>query len=106
MTPEQANNLIPKSDTAGLTDAQLSAARKYSVDGPFNEPVLRCDSCARLILATTLKDLGMCPHCSNARFRNVRTMSEEDIQKAKDWADKGIIDPEWLNLFKEKEVVL
>lgn len=106
MTPDQAKNLIPKPDTAGYTEAQLSAAQKYSVDGPFNEPVLRCDSCARLILAATLKEIGMCPHCSNTRVRNVRTMNDEDIQRAKDWADKGLIDPEWMNLFKEKEVAL
>lgn len=106
MTPEQANNLIPKSDTAGYTDAQLSAAQKYSVDGPFNEPVVRCDSCARVVLTATLKELGMCPHCSNTRVRNVRTMTDDDIARVKNWVDHGLIDSEWLNLFKEKEVVL
>jgi hypothetical protein len=106
MTPEQAEKLIPKVDETGYTEAQLSVSQKYSVDGPFNEPVVRCDSCAKLVLTATLKELGMCPHCSNTRVRNARTMNEEDFNKATDWARQGLIDPEWLNLFKSKEVAL
>lgn len=106
MTPEQAEALIPKVDLSGMSRAQALAVQKYSVDGPFKEPVLRCDSCSNLVLLATLKEVGMCPHCSNTRVKNVRTMTEDDVKKVMDWADKGLVDPEWMDLFVEQEVPL
>src|SRR5688572_17499628 len=98
LTQEQIEKLTPKVDTAGFNDDQLRAADKYPVDGPFKEPVLRCDSCAKLLLAATLRELGMCPHCSNTRVKNARTLTEEDMEKAKEWISQGHLDPAWLPL--------
>lgn len=104
MTPEQAQALIPKVDTTGFSEEQIAASQKYPVDGPFQEPVLRCDSCTQLVLASTLREVGMCPHCSNTRVRNVRTMTEKDMEKAKQWISQGNLDPDWLHLFTGREV--
>lgn len=105
MTPE-LEKLIPKVDKTGFNEDQLRATEKYPVDGPFKEPALRCDSCAKLVLAATLREIGMCPHCGNTRVRNARTMSEDDMVKAKEWISQGLLDPDWLHLFTSKEVVI
>jgi hypothetical protein len=104
MTPEEAEKLIPKVDTTGFNDDQLRATEKYPVDGPFKEPVLRCDSCTGLILASTLREIGMCPLCSNTRVRNVRTMTDKDMGKVNEWVSSGHLDPDWIHLFTGKEV--
>lgn len=105
MTPE-LEKLIPKVDKTWLNDDQLRAADKYPVDGPFKEPVLRCDSCVKLVLAATLREIGMCPHCGNTRVRNARTMNDDDMAKAREWITQGLLDPDWLHLFIGKEVQL
>lgn len=74
---------------------------KYSKDGPFREPVLRCDACQALLLKDELRTGGMCKHCGNTRVRNVRVMSEGDMALAKVWAETGKIDPDWVKLFEE-----
>jgi hypothetical protein len=104
LTPEQIEKLTPKVDTTGFNEDQLRATEKYPVDGPFQEPVLRCDSCNQLVLASTLREIGMCPHCSNTRVRNARTMTDKDMEKAKEWISQGHLDPDWLHLFKGREV--
>lgn len=68
---------------------------KYHKDGPFIEPVVRCDSCNKLVMVKTLRDAGVCPFCSNTKVRNVRTISSEEIE----WAKEKGIDPEWIALF-------
>jgi hypothetical protein len=81
----------------------LTPEQKYSKDGPFMEPVLRCDGCQALVLRTALKRIGMCPECSNTRMRNVRTMSPREQQQAQQWAEVGTIDPDWLKLFEASD---
>lgn len=73
---------------------------KYSKDGPFLEPVVRCDSCAKLCLVEDLKKIGCCPHCSNTRVRNVRTISDIEIAEMK----KLNVDPDWIDLFEPVEL--
>ena len=69
---------------------------KYSKDGPFTEPIVRCDSCAKIIRVEKLKKLGYCPECSNTRIRNVRSLKPEEMEQVKEWG----IDPEWIALFE------
>lgn len=83
-----------------MSATELTAEQKYSKDGPFVEPVVRCDACQDLILMSVLKKVGSCPGCSNTRVRNVRTMKQEDMDRAKAWANEGKIDPDWLKLFE------
>jgi hypothetical protein len=74
--------------------------QKYSKDGPFNDPVVICDSCQELLLRSEVHAHGMCKHCGNTRVRNVRVLSEENMVIAQGWAQEGKIDPDWLELFE------
>lgn len=84
------------------TDA-VDVFQKYSKDGEFREPIVRCDACQALLLKEDLRTEGMCKHCGNTRVRNVRTMSDGDMALAKVWAETGKIDPDWLKLFEGAE---
>jgi hypothetical protein len=78
----------------------LTPDQKYSKDGPFQEPVVICDSCTTLQLVTELHAHGMCTKCGNTRMRNVRILDEESMMKARQWVDEGKVDPDWLKLFE------
>lgn len=78
----------------------INTPPKYHKDGPFIEPVVRCDSCQVLIEVKHLLKAGMCPKCSNTRVRNVRTMSAAEMAEMK---DRGV-DPEWIALFEEMKL--
>jgi len=73
--------------------------KKYSKEGPFEDPIMRCDSCQALIKRDSIQHLGMCSECGNKRFRNVLILTEEEQGKL---VGMGI-DPEWLNLFAPVE---
>ena len=78
------------------------ALDKYSKDGPFNEPLVRCDSCAELILTSDLRKRGMC-ECGNTRVRNVLTVKEKEMPILQKLADDGKLDPDWLTMWEAKE---
>jgi len=82
----------------------LDVFQKYSADGPFQEPVVICDSCMDLVRVADLHSKGMCPYCGNTRVRNVRVMTQKHMDKAMQWANEGKIDADWLNLFEPSEV--
>jgi len=69
---------------------------KYSKDGPFRDPVVRCDSCQRLLFREQVQKYGGC-FCGSKRIRNVRSFTPEErelmIQKN--------VDPDFLALFEE-----
>lgn len=73
---------------------------KFSKDGPFSEPCVKCDACQALLLVSDLRKIGMCGHCGNTRVRNVRAMTEQDMVLAQKWVNEGLIDPDWLKLFE------
>lgn len=81
----------------------IKEPEKYSADGPFQEPLVRCDSCVKLILVPTLHKKGMCPHCGNTRMRNIRTLSEEEMTQVHKFIKDGEVDQEWVDLFKVSE---
>ena len=73
---------------------------KYVKDGPFMDPVVRCDSCQTLLLMAELKNVGQCYRCSNTRVRNLRgTLTQEDCQTLLIWRNEGKIDPDFVALF-------
>ena len=43
----------------------------------------------------------MCPECGNTRFRNVRTLNDENLLRVNKWVEEGTVDPDWLKLFEE-----
>lgn len=71
----------------------------YLKDGPFKEPVIRCDGCSRLILLETVKNIGGCNHCGNRRIRNVQTITEDEMPQVKQWIAEGKCDQGWLDDF-------
>jgi len=87
-----------------MNEAINEAEAKYSFDGPFKEPVVKCDSCQEILLRQRLQQTGKCPHCGNTRVRNVNNMTEADAAKAKKWAEEGLLDADWLTLFEANEV--
>lgn len=68
---------------------------KYSKDGQFSDPVVRCDSCQRLLLVEKLKTMGACV-CGGRKVRNVRSCNEEELKAMTQWG----IDPEFITLFE------
>ena len=76
------------------------AGIKYSKDGPFTEPVVRCYGCQKLALVATIKQVGMCPHCGNTRLTNVRVMQDDEAAQVRQWIADGQCDPDWLAEFE------
>ena len=69
----------------------------YDEDGPFNDPVVICDSCQEIEKVAVIKTSGKCLNCGNRKFRAVQTMNQRNYLKA-----KGMnLDPEWWALFEE-----
>lgn len=65
----------------------------------FDEPILRCDSCNKIVVMRTIRDLGLCNHCGNKRFRSVDVISELELMQIEklDGADA------FLELFERRE---
>lgn len=70
---------------------------KYSKDGPFSDPVVRCNGCSQIQKSEDLRRLGMCTKCGNTRVSNLRQFSEEEWQLMQKWG----IDPQFLALFAD-----
>ena len=49
----------------------------------FTEPVLRCDSCNKIVTKAAITKLGFCNHCANKRFRPVDVISELELMQIK-----------------------
>lgn len=64
------------------------------------DPVLRCMSCGKLLLVTSLKKHGCCINCGNKRVSDVKTISGEEMERLR---KKGV-DDRFLALFEEAEV--
>ena len=69
---------------------------KYGKDQPFSDPVVRCDSCATIMLVKTLKELHMCPKCGNRKVRSVMNFSEDELKQMKEWN----VDQDFIALFQ------
>jgi hypothetical protein len=69
---------------------------KYSKDGDFTDPVVRCDSCAKIILTTQLKSLGSCT-CGNRKVRNLLVFNDAERAQMEGWG----VDPDFLAMFDE-----
>jgi hypothetical protein len=67
----------------------------YGKDDPFNDPVVRCDSCSRILLVTKLREIGNCV-CGSRKVRNVLGFTESEHDVLESWD----VDPKWLRLFE------
>ena len=71
---------------------------KYGYTGNFNDPVVRCDSCQRLLLMRDLVKTGRC-WCGNRQVRNIfRFTLFEYLKMRFVWR----VDRDWLGLFSSK----
>lgn len=73
---------------------------KYSKDGPFTDPVVRCDSCAKIILTAQLKSLGSCV-CGNRKVRNLLVYNDAELAQMREWG----VDEDFIALFDEHKDV-
>ncbi len=79
---------------------ELTPEQRYSKDGPFNDPLVRCDKCQELLFVNQIKRLGGCTRCGNTRVGNVRVLNEDEMTKANAWVQEGKLDGAWLSLFQ------
>jgi len=70
--------------------------QRYSKDGPFEEPAVRCCECQRIILREEIQKFGCCPGCGTRRVRNILTMSLEEMETMRERQ----IDENFLKLFE------
>ncbi len=66
----------------------------YSKDGPFRDPIVRCDACQSIVKLEVLHRNGCCP-CGNTRVRNLQSLTGDEMEKCKKWE----VDPDFLALF-------
>jgi len=71
---------------------------RYSKDGPFNDPAVKCDSCRKILLREDIQKYGCCT-CGCRRVRNILAMSGEDMEYLK----SKNVDPAFLSLFEGVE---
>lgn len=66
----------------------------------FNEPVLRCDSCKKMVVKDTINEIGMCNYCGNKRFRPVDVFNDDELVQIKKLDNSE----NFLMLFKEADI--
>jgi len=68
---------------------------KYDKEAPFEDPVVRCDACKKIVRMTDLRKLGMCS-CGNRKVRAMLAFNFWEYLKMRFlWK----IDPEYLKIF-------
>lgn len=72
---------------------------KYTREGPFVDPVVRCDACNKVVVREDVLKVGGCPSCGNRRVREVSTLTGEEVAKLREWD----VDPAFLDSFEEVE---
>jgi predicted nucleic acid-binding Zn-ribbon protein len=76
----------------------------------FNDPILRCEGCTKLVHRQWITYYGGCNHCGNRRFKNVRGMTDIEMEQIKSKTydfgmEKYEIDPDFLAQFEATEVI-
>lgn len=49
------------------------------------DPVLRCDSCNKLVLLERLTKFGCCEHCGNKRVKALQIFNSEEADQMREW---------------------
>lgn len=58
------------------------------------DPVLRCDSCNKIIELKAIHKLGVCSHCGNKRVRSLTIFDETERDQIKAWGYEDFL-KEW-----------
>jgi Zn finger protein HypA/HybF involved in hydrogenase expression len=74
-----------------------SGLPKYHVDGPFEDPLIRCNNCGTLHMTEKWKKKGYCSKCGNRRCRNVIHLTDEEFIICRNWP----VDPDFMKLFEQ-----
>ena len=75
----------------------MAEQKPYSDDGPFTEPVVRCNECRKVLMMEKLLETGSCKYCGCRKVAKVKSLNDEDLRLVRLWG----VDPEWLALFQE-----
>lgn len=67
----------------------------YESDAPFHDPVVRCDSCQRILMVSKLREMGGCI-CGSRKVRNLKGFDDKEQALMIEWE----IDPAFLALFE------
>lgn len=70
--------------------------QRYSNDGEFTDPVVRCCECSHILLREQIQKSGGCSYCGTRRVRNVLNMTGAEMDELK---AKGI-DEAFIALFE------
>lgn len=77
---------------------KTGADDKYGMDAPFEDPLVRCDGCKKMILFRGFMEVGRCPECGSNRIRNLQLMTQVEHDMALKWG----VDPDFMALFEGK----
>lgn len=55
------------------------------------DPILRCDSCQKLMRIETLHKLGTCSNCGNKRMRNVTIFNDDERAQMIAWGHEDFV---------------
>jgi predicted nucleic acid-binding Zn-ribbon protein len=69
---------------------------KYGKDQSFADPVVRCDSCQKILFMKDIRITGGCKHCGNKKVRNVTVFNDEERALMVEMQ----VDPKFLALFE------
>ena len=69
---------------------------KYDDDQAFEDPVVRCLACSKILFQSDLKRIGKCVYCGGRKVKTLDVCSDLEIKllKNKD------IDPDFIALFE------
>jgi len=76
----------------------------------FNDPIVRCEGCAKLVHRKYISKIGGCNHCGNKRFKSLRGLTGDEFKAISegtyDFSMKSYtIDPDYLEMFEETEEI-
>lgn len=74
--------------------------KKYSDDGPFRDPVVRCDKCSTILKVEHIRETGCCTNCGWRRVRKIRNFNSDELNKMVEWG----IDPDFCAMFRQVEL--
>lgn len=76
----------------------------------FNDPILRCTGCTKIVHRAWISARGGCNHCGNRRFQNINGFDDDEYnQLVNGTYDLGMkeykIDPDFFKLFEQSEAI-
>lgn len=68
------------------------AVKSDEKKGEFNDPVVRCTECQRMITRQEIQEHGGCPGCGCRRVRNVLVLNDDEMARVKaEWPEFALV---------------